>query len=314
MTPNLSAPTPVRFRQRVRAAVAGAAAHPAMRWLSPLVGVAMVMALFLQIRDIGWETLARIWPRDPLFYLIFLASYLAPVFSELEIYKRLWGIGRREWPMFLRKRVMNEVLIGYSGEAYAVFWARRRGVPGAEALAAVKDVNIVSAVIGILSTILLLAMTLMFQDGVRLASAAVAASGPAVGAALALMAAPLLVMLFQSRLFSLPKPALGYAAQVHSGRVAFGVLTTIGMWAVAMPGIGGAVWLTLAAWRAVVQRLPLISSKELLFVNLAILALGVSGRDVAALLAATAALTLLAHLLSMIVSSMIGRGAQPVPA
>jgi hypothetical protein len=67
------------------------------------------------------------------------------------------------------------------------------------------------------------------------------------------------------------------------------------LWATALPGIVWGVWLALAAWRNFIQRLPFVPNKDLLFVNLAILALGTAGREVAALLALTAALTVLAH-------------------
>jgi len=293
-------------RARAGAALASPLAVTLSRWLSPVVGAAMIGALIYQASDIGWSTIARVFPRSPWFYLIFAAAYIGPIFTEMSIYRKLWHLNWTAAPMFFRKRVMNEALFGYSGEAYAVFWARARGVPGAAALAAVRDINILSAAIGILSTVMLLALTLFLAEGARLANAAVASSGPAVAVALIVMLAALLVIALKPRLFSLPRSALLYASAVHAGRVVFSIATTVGMWAIALPGYSWALWLTLAAWRAFFQRLPLVPNKDLLFVNLAILALTErGGKDVAALLASTAALTLAAHVVSMVATSLV---------
>lgn len=279
-----------------RAWLGRASDHRHARWLSPALGVAMLGALALQVAEIGWGTLARVWPASPLFYLMFAAAYLGPIACEIAIYRRLWGVSWHDAPMFLKKRVMNEALIGYSGEAYALWWARRRPAGRYSALAAVKDTNLVSGLVGNIFTFALLAATLLLADGARLASAAAAASGPAIAAALGVIAAVVAFVLLKPRLFTLPRAELGFIAAVQVARVATGVAMTMALWALAMPGVAWGLWLTLVAWRTFIGRLPFVPNKELLFVNLAILALGDGGREVAALLVLMAALTMLAHL------------------
>ena len=47
-----------------------------------------------------------------------------------------------------KKRISNEVLLGYSGEAYFYAWARQRSQMVAAPFGAVKDVSILSAIAG----------------------------------------------------------------------------------------------------------------------------------------------------------------------
>lgn len=316
--PSITEPAPAaqtrmaRMAGRARAFATAALAHPALRWLSPLLGLAMLAALGVQAADIGWDTIARLWPSNPWFYVIFLAAYFAPVLSELFIYRRLWGVQASDAPMFFRKRVLNEAFLSYSGEAYAVFWARKRGLPGVAAAHVVKDVNMTSAAVGLLATLLLIGATFFLSEGERLASAAIATSGPALAVALGIMGVSLAVLLLKPRLFSLPRAELANISAVHAARVLFGVASTIWMWDIALAGVPWALWLTLAAWRTFFQRLPVVPNKDLLFVNLAILALGAGGRDIAAILAVTAALTILAHLLTLIVCAFLRSPSRPL--
>ena len=301
---------------RCRAWLAQAVTHRHARWLSPALGVAMLAVLVLQIGDIGWSTLARVWPTGPLFYLLFVVAYLGPIVGEIAIYRRLWGVSWHDAPMFLRKRVMNEALFGYSGEAYAVWWAGRRQPGRFSPIAAVKDVNLVSGLVGNVATFALLAATLLFADGARLATAAAAASGSAIAVALAVVALVIAVVLLKPRLFTLPRRELRFISGVHLVRLVIGIAMTMFLWAVALPGVAWGLWLTLAAWRTFIQRLPFVPNKELLFVNLAILALGDPGREVAALLVLMAALTMLAHLAVFLLGAARPRAATPrqVPA
>ncbi len=264
-------------------------------WLGPVMGLAMLVLLALQVRDIGWDKVAAVWPSSPWFYLLFAAFYLSPVAAEVVIYRRLWGVGWSDWPMFARKRVMNEALLGYSGEAYSILWARGRTGLRHPPFAAVKDVNLLSGLVGNIATFALLALTLLMADGARMAEAAAASSGRAIAIALAVLAAVIAFVLLKPRLFSLPAAERGWITGVHVVRFLAGVLCMMALWAMALPGIAWGVWLALAAWRNFIQRLPFVPNKDLLFVNLAILALGTAGREVAALLALTAALTVLAH-------------------
>ena len=290
------------WRARARRAVARLEQSRAAPWLGPLLGLAMLALLAVQLGDIGWDRVAAVWPSSPWFYLLFVVFYLSPVAAEVAIYRRLWGVGWRDWPMFARKRVMNEALLGYSGEAYSLLWARGRPGLRHPPFAAVKDVNLLSGLVGNIATFGLLALTLLMADGARMAEAAAAASGRAIAAALAVLAGVIAFVLLKPRLFSLPLRERGWITGVHVLRFCAGVLCMMALWAMALPGVAWGVWLALAAWRNFIQRLPFLPNKDLLFVNLAILTLGGTGREVAALLALTAMLTVVAHALTALLT------------
>lgn len=282
------------------------AVAPVLRLVPPALGLLMVALLVIQVRHIGWATIARVWPSSPWFYALFAASYIGPILTEIVIYRRLWNVGLSSAPFFLRKRVMNEALFGYSGEAYAVWWAKTHARGPYTPLEVVKDVNILSGIVSNLGTLALCAATLLFADGVKLASAASAARGPAILGAMAFLVIVTAFLMFRPKLFSLPPATRRFIAALHTLRLVTGVMMMMALWSVALPGHGLALWLTLAAWRNFIARLPFVPQKDLLFVNLAILALGSAGRDVAAILALVSAMTLMAHLMTAMIGAIPG--------
>lgn len=286
------------------------AAHPVARFAPGLLGLTMVVLLVVQVRAIGWDTIARVWPSSPTFYALFAASYFGPILFEIFIYRRLWNIGLSAAPMFFRKRVMNEALFGYSGEAYAVWWAKRNARGPFDALSVVKDVNLLSGIVSNLGTLALLAATLALSNGIRLASAAAAARGPAIFGAMAFILAVTLFILLRPKLFSLPPAKRAFIAAMHTVRLVTGVMMMMALWSVALPGHDLALWLTLAAWRNFIARLPFVPNKDLLFVNLAILSLGHAGREVSAILALVSAMTLSSHLLVALIGALPATGSR----
>ena len=298
------------FLARIAARLAVLARIPAiataLRFVPPALGLLMAGLLVVQVRAIGWDTIARVWPSSPWFYALFAGSYIGPILTELLIYGRLWHVGAEATPVFLRKRVMNEALFGYSGEAYAVWWANGRASGPYTPLQVVKDVNILSGLVSNIGTLGLCAATLLLADGVKLASAASAARGPALLGAMAFLLVVTLFLLLRPKLFSLPSRLRVFIGSLHTLRLVTGVMMMMALWSVALPGHGLALWLTLAAWRNFIARLPFVPQKDLLFVNLAILALGHAGRDVAAILALVSAMTLVAHLTVALIGAIPG--------
>ena len=73
-------------------------------------------------------------------------------------------------------------------------------------------------------------------------------------------------------------------------------------WHFALPGVSIAMWLFLAAGRLLVSRLPLVPNKDLLFANFAILLIG-QDQALSELVAFTAALTLLVHVILIVIFS-----------
>ena len=93
--------------------------------LSGLLSLAFVVTIIWKIRDFGFSHAFDTLPASLVFWLAFTGYYLALPSSEWLIFRRLWGLPVAGYVALLRKMVSNEVLLGYSGEAYFYTWARK---------------------------------------------------------------------------------------------------------------------------------------------------------------------------------------------
>ncbi|WP_174298932.1 hypothetical protein [Sphingomonas bacterium] len=264
------------------------------RWpmaMGGLLTVAMIAGLLRELLASGLSGLGRIVPGSPLFYLFFVLLYLSPITGDTIIFRRLWGIPFAGFVALIKKRIANEVVFGYSGEAYFYAWARSRATMVAAPFGAVKDVSILSAIAGNGMTLAMVAVAvplghaLLPPDMLR----------PIGGSVAVTAAISLPFLLFSRRVFSQPWRTLWWIFGVHWVRLLVGQVLIALAWHFALPGVSMGLWLLLAAGRMLVSRLPLVPNKDVLFANLAIVAIG---RDTALsdLMAFSAALTVLLHL------------------
>ncbi|MGI4733438.1 MAG: hypothetical protein ACRYFW_17095 [Janthinobacterium lividum] len=264
------------------------------RWpvvIGGLLTAAMIAGLARELLSSGLSGLGRAVPASPLFYVFFGLLYLSPITGDYVIFRRLWGIPFAGFVALIKKRIANEVVFGYSGEAYFYAWARARATMVAAPFGAVKDVSILSAIAGNAMTLAMivvavpLARSSLTPEMLRLVG----------GSAAVTVAISLPFLLFSRRVFSLPRPALWRIFAVHWVRLLAGQVLIALAWHYALPGVSIGLWLALAALRMLVSRLPLVPNKDLLFANFAILLIG---RDTALseLMAFSAALTVLIHL------------------
>lgn len=251
---------------------------------------AMIVGLARELFGHGLAGLGRSVPADPRFYLCFVLLYMASPTGDYVIFRRLWGIPIGGLVALIKKRIANEVVFGYSGDAYFYAWARANARMVASPFGAVKDVSILSAIAGNAVTLLLVAIALPFgrelltQDQFR---AVLASAGVTL-----LISLPFLI--FSRRVFSLARPVLWWVFSVHSVRLLIGSVLIALAWHFALPGVSIGMWMFLAAGRLLVSRLPLVPNKDLLFANAAILLIG-QDQALSELIAFTAALTLLVH-------------------
>lgn len=268
------------------------------RWptvLAGLVTILMVIGLGHELFDRGLVALKHTVPANPLYYVAFLAFYMAPPIFDWVIFRRLWGLPAAGLGALLKKRVANEVVVGYSGEAYFYAWARERLKMVSAPFGAVKDVMILSAMAGNAITLTMLLITLplahdlltptQYQTGLWSAGVVVAMTLPFI--------------LFSRRVYSLDRKTLWWIFAVHCLRICSGSFLIALAWHYAMPGVSLAMWLFLAAGRMLVSRLPLVPNKDLLFANFAIVLIG-QGQQLSELIAFTAAMTLLGHLICIV--------------
>ena len=274
-------------------------------WLLRGVSLALLVAVIVEIVTARPNLSDLSLPASPLFWAAIAILYFALPAADWLIFHRLWRLPAAGFAVLLRKRISNEMLVAYSGEAYFYLWARRNAGLTTAPFGAIKDVAILSAFAANLATLALAGFALPFLNQLALGQYA-AATMVSIGAMIALSAVPLL---FARRLFTLPRRTLAWITGVHLARL---MLTTAALgvaWHVAMPAAPLGLWLVLATLRLVVSRLPLLPSKDLLFATIAIFLIG-HDSEVATLMATTGALMLAGHLLiggALGVAGLLGR-------
>ncbi len=289
-----------------------------LRWVGPLVSLAIVAAAVNHFRGSDFHRIAALVPRSPVFWAVFALAYFAQPIMDFVIFRRLWGIPAAGFPALVRKYISNEVLLGYSGELYFYTWARRRatlagGPAGAIAtgapFGAIKDVTILSALIGNLVTLVVFVaayptlgkLDLGLSGRTLLTSVAV------------LLGSSLVVMLLRGRVFSLPRASLAFVAGMQLIRVigATGLLAV--MWSLVLPAVPFLYWLMLTSLRLLISRLPLVPNKDIVFASVAVLLVG-AGSGIAPLMAMMAALLIITHVVVgglLVASDLLGLEGRP---
>jgi hypothetical protein len=264
-------------------------------WLGGVLGAGMALAIVLQLggaTDTVLMTMARL---PPLVWPALLLLYLCQPMSDFMVYRRLWNLPPTGLEALLRKNVINEVVLGYSGDAYFYVWARREADTAVAPFAAIKDAGIVSALLGNVQTLVLAAISatqLRELDFIRQV-------GPALWSGVIPLAISVGVLLFGRRVFSLNLTQLVYIGAVGCLRLTVWTGLTILIWRMALPEVPPSVWIVLLAIRCLISRIPLISNKDLVFGNLVLLLLGAQS-PIAVLLAALALVMLLLHLVVIV--------------
>jgi hypothetical protein len=263
------------------------------RWptiIGALLSLAMVAGLAHELLGKGLAGLSASVPASPMFYVAFAALYISPPLFDYIIFRKLWGIPLEGLVALIKKRIANDVLVGYSGEAYFYAWARARAKMVAAPFGAVKDVSILSAIAGNAITLLMIVVTLWLGSSLLPPEH----YNKVAGSAAIMVAMSLPFVLFSKRVFSLPRGDLWYVFAMHCARLITNSLFIAFAWHYALPSVSVGMWLFLACGRLLVGRLPLVPNKDLLFANFAILIIG-QDKALSELVAFTAALTLLVH-------------------
>lgn len=269
------------------------------RWpmvLGAVLSLLMVVALGRELLGHGLAGLQQKVPTNPLFYIAFASFYLAPPTFDYLIFRRLWRIPLDGMMALHKKRIANEVVVGYSGEAYFYAWARQRTQMVAAPFGAVKDVTIQSAIAGNSFTLIMILAVIPFMD--KLPPEIVNWNTIIASAAL-MVAMSLPFWLFSKRVFSLPRPMLGWVFLMHMARLGIVTFSIAVAWHFALPSVSIGTWLFLAAGRMLVSRLPFLPNKEMVFASFAILLIG-PGNSLTELVALIAALTLLTHIVLIV--------------
>jgi hypothetical protein len=156
---------------------------------------------------------------------------------------------------------------------------------------AIKDVALLSALVGNVATLLLLAVSwpLVTADaiGIQMHTAFLS-----LGVVLLTSFA---MFLFRQKLFTLSRGELGFIAAIHVVRTGASLVLGAVLWHLVLPQIAIGMWLVMSALRMLVSRLPFVPNKDLVFAGLAVFLLGLEPQ-VGVLMTMMAALTLATHI------------------
>lgn len=271
------------------------------RWFTRAVSLALLALVAAQISALDLSVLHRLKTQHPAFWLAFLGMYFTLPVADLIIFRGLWGLPLQGFGPILRKRIGNELFLSYSGEVYFYFWARRRTGLTSAPFGAIKDVNILSALVANFATLALLwlawpYMTGLFSDRF---------DAIIWGSIALVLALTMIAFFFRARLFTLSRQQLVWVALVHLARIALTTALLGLVWHLAMPDGPIGLWLELSALRLVVMRLPMLPSKDLVFTGIAIFLFG-SEDEIAVLIALTTGLTLAMHIVLATVLAITG--------
>lgn len=266
----------------------------------------MLVWLGLQFDAIGW---ARLWaarPHEPLFYLLVIAAYFVLPVADTLIYRRLWGIAF--WPSlgaFLRKRVYNSVVLGYSGEVGLMVWARSRVARSDAQIAhAIKDTNILSAMVSAFAAAGLVAWLALHIAIARLPAGVIGWWGGVTIAATGLLPFGLFL---RGRVLALDRRDTVAVLAIHGVRFVLGMALLVAQWRVALPGSLTGDLITLLAVQVLVGRIPFVPNRDVLFVGIALAVsgnLGLAHHALASVLITTSAIQQGLHLVVFAVSTL----------
>ena len=248
------------------------AVRNALKFAQYSLFAAIVAYLLFRLSQVGWADVFTSLPTTPWFYLFFTLRFLALPVSEIAIYELVWSKPLlRHFTVFVRKRVYNFAVMGYSGEAFLTIWARRQlALSDKKILIGVKDNNLLSAFASNTATVILvsiLAATGGLQAGLE------AFPGAGWLFALGFLSASILsvlVFIFREKLLALPKGVLPKLLGVHGSRQFLLIALHAAMYASALPGAPLIAWLTFIAMQLVLSRVPFLPNQDIVFLGAAL--------------------------------------------
>lgn len=262
-------------------------------WFGPLISISILLATVIALRHFDAAPVLAMLPSSPLFWLLFLLSYALTPLTEFVIFRRLWALPAEGIGALLRKRLSNELLLGYVGEVYFYSWAREHGAVTNTPYGAIKDVTVLSALAGNLVTLFLLlpALPLLATHEGVIDAQLLTWSIAIVGGTSAL------AVVFRKRLFSLPRAERRFVMMMHFIRIFGSLALTAMLWHLVLPDVDISWWFLLVTLRQLLSRLPLLPNKDVIFAAFAMLLIG-PHVAISSLMTLMAGLILAAHLVT----------------
>lgn len=236
--------------------------------LTKILALSAILAfLAYEVNQVGWRAVIQNPPTTPLFYILFLLLYFELPVVELFIYRQAYHFPLvKSFPAFIKKRVLNRDVIGYSGEIFFFSWARRRfETTDAHLAKTIRDNNIISSAASTLVAVVLLAIFL-FLGQISITDLIGEKTGyyVLIGALTLGILIPVVIR-FRHYMFSMPLTTALTIFAMQVGRLVVGQALQIGMWTVVIPEVPMGTWFSYAAISIALTRVPFLPNHALIF-------------------------------------------------
>ncbi|WP_069132420.1 hypothetical protein [Rhodohalobacter halophilus] len=242
-----------------------------LKYLTYAVQVLIIAIIAIQLTGIGWMNIFNSLPTTPWFYLLFLFIYFLLPFSETLAYKITWGIPYwRSISIFIKKRIFNKDVMGYSGEIVLMQWATQHTEKSKKQIFKdVRDMNILSSAastiiaFGLLGVLFLTGQIKAFDSLIRddfLSDATVFEYGLILVIVIILIA---VITRFRKYLFSMPAGTSAKIFSIHATRMILLYAAQILQWHLVLPDISLEIWFTFLSVNIIISRIPIIPSQDL---------------------------------------------------
>jgi hypothetical protein len=287
---------------------AGRLLRPFARFGIPLI---LLVLVGYGLTTIGWGKIFAARPSSLLFYLGLLLPFFVQPVADMLLYRNLLGVGKAlPLTLFMRKRYMNTIMLDYSGEVYLFFWIRKHlKIADGFLVHAVKDSSVLSAAAGLVLLWLLL-LLLLVEHIVAIPSLQLG-KWPLILVGSVPLVLGLALFIGNRKLTALSRPQIATVFSIHLTRAVAALALEYVLWWLSGALPDASSCLKFVALRLLVTRLPLIPSKDLVFVGVAIAAAGtmaVSEPKVAAVLVLMTVMDKLEDLFLVGLPWLIGQG------
>lgn len=272
-----------------------------INWLRRGIVATVIGIIVYQIFQIGWQEVLSELPVHPGFYLILAFLYVSLPLGEVLIYRILWDVPKRElFRAFLIKKIYNEEVAGYSGEVFLYSRVRKFRVDREPVIARnIRDCSIISAITSNLIAVVLV-IAFLYKDIIPVDEALglVNFDYVVIGFIVFFVLAGL-AYLFRKHIFALPFPVALRIFAIYVVRFGLHHVLLVFQWSLVMPEVPWSIWLIFVSLLIVMNRIPLLPGKEMMFVWAGIelsRVLDVATAGVAGMLIVAGALTRLVNL------------------
>lgn len=241
--------------------------HLFKKYFRRLLTFGIIGLIVYQLTDIGWVEVLQSLPSQPLFYIIFAVLFITLPLAEILIYRTVWNADR--WPLFkafVTKKAYNEEVVGYSGEVFLYNWANRNvDSDKIDILKNIRDNSILSAVVSNLVALGLITALVSF-DIIELSFIFEYLNLIYVLCGLLLLILIYaLVVQFRRFIFDMPFKIARKIFKIYFVRFVIHHFLIIVQWSVVIPDTAFSVWVIFVTIIIIVNRIPLIPSKDLVF-------------------------------------------------